>query len=105
MAQPLSSLISSVLHPQPGMRRELAILAACLAVGLLLVPLAIWITGRATLGVYANGGPFALWLDFMRGLAAGALPYWAVAAGPYLGCWLLRGLAAALGRFTTGTPS
>lgn len=64
--------------------REVLLLAGCLVAGLLLMPLLIWLVGRVTLGSYANGGPLKLWLDFLRGLGHGELPFWAVLAGPYL---------------------
>ena len=74
-----------------GLWHELLALAICLGVGLLLMPCLIFAAGRLTLGPYARGNLFALWLDFLHGLVAGSWAAWFVAAGPYLLLWLLRG--------------
>ena len=100
MKSPLSSFAAQ-LRRQTGWRRELLWLAVALAVGLLLMPLLIWSMGRLTLGAYANGGAFALWRDFLRGLLAGGTPFWAIAVGPYLAVLLLRLLTALLRRTAT----
>ena len=63
-----------------------------LAFGLFIVPLLIWVVGRGVLGNYADGGPFALLVDFFNGLKSGSPVYWGVAIGPYLFVMLLRGL-------------
>lgn len=70
-------------RPRTPAGRELTLLAVAFACGILIVPWLIWIAGRVVLGEYAHGGPFALWVDFFRGLAAGAPAFWAVALGPY----------------------
>jgi hypothetical protein len=67
-------------------------LLACLAAGLTLVPLLIWIVGTRSLGPYTNGGLFALWRDDWVALAHGSLPHWVVALGPYAALWCWRGL-------------
>jgi hypothetical protein len=69
-------------------RRELALIGGALALGLLVVPLLIWIAGHRTLGPYTHGdnpvglGPLSLYADYFSGLAHGWLGYWAVALGP-----------------------
>jgi hypothetical protein len=69
-------------------RRELALYGGALALGLLIVPLLIWLVGHRTLGPYTHGdsppglGPFTLYGDYFSGLAHGWLGYWAVALGP-----------------------
>jgi hypothetical protein len=73
-------------------RRELTILVILLAFGLFIVPPLIWAVGRGMLGNYADGGPFALLVDFFNGLKSGSPVYWGVAIGPYLFVMLLRGL-------------
>lgn len=85
-------------------RRELTILGILLACGLFIIPLLIWVVGSAVLGPYADGGPFALLVDFFNGLRSGSLVYWCVVFGPYLlvmalrGCWhLLRSADRAMG--------
>lgn len=71
-------------------RREMALFGGALALGLLVIPLLIWIIGRRTLGPYTRGddpralGPLALYGDYFSGLAHGGLGYWAVALGPAL---------------------
>ncbi|MFI4914498.1 MAG: hypothetical protein ACHQAR_04840 [Steroidobacterales bacterium] len=74
-----------------GLWRELLTLLACLAIGVIVMPCLIWLVGRAALGPYTHGGVFALWRDFLLGLAEGSSPFWIVALGPYALLWLLRG--------------
>jgi hypothetical protein len=68
---------------QTGLSFELLTLALALGVGLIILPLLIWIAGRISLGDYANGGPFALYGDYFVGLARGGLSYWIALLGPY----------------------
>jgi hypothetical protein len=75
-----------------GLTRELLTLSLCLVVGLLVMPVLIWIVGHIVLGPYTNGGLFSLLKDYYLALATGALAYWLVALGPYAAVWLLRGL-------------
>lgn len=75
---------------RPAALRELLLLVFCLLIGLALMPVLIWFAGRFTLGSYANGGLFKLWLDFLRGLAQREPPFWAVLVGPYVGSLLWR---------------
>ena len=71
-------------------RRELALFGGALALGLLLIPLLIWVVGHRTLGPYTQGddprglGPLALYGNYFSGLGHGWLGYWAVALGPAL---------------------
>lgn len=69
--------------------RELAVLAIAALIGLILVPLAIWLVGGRVLGPYSHGsnpnaGPLALLGDFYRGLGSGWLSFWIVALGPLI---------------------
>lgn len=75
-----------------GARREIITILLCLAIGLLLMPWLIFAVGNATLGPYADGGPFILWRDYLVGLLHGSLAFWLVALGPYVAVWLWRGL-------------
>jgi hypothetical protein len=68
---------------QTGLTFELLTLALALAVGLLILPLLIWIAGRISLGDYTNGGPLGLYADYIVGLARGGLSYWVALLGPY----------------------
>ena len=69
-------------------RREVAFFASGLALGLIVIPLLIWVVGHRTLGPYTHGddphglGPLALYRDYYVGLAHGWLGYCAVAVGP-----------------------
>jgi len=69
-------------------RREAVLFGGALALGLLVIPLFIWIVGHRTLGPYTHGdlprglGPLALYGDYFSGLAHGWLGYWVVALGP-----------------------
>ncbi|HTW74572.1 MAG TPA: hypothetical protein VMD56_06575 [Steroidobacteraceae bacterium] len=71
--------------------RELLAAALCLLLGLVVMPCLIWALGRASLGPYEHGGVFALWRDFLGGLAGGSEAFWLVLCAPYLLLWLLRG--------------
>jgi hypothetical protein len=71
--------------------RELAAAAICLLVGGVVMPCLIFVLGRLSLGPYQHGGVFALWRDFLAGLAAGSEAFWFVLCAPYLLLWLLRG--------------
>ena len=78
------------LTAQTRTRRELAIYGGALALGLLVIPLLIWLVGHRTLGPYTHGddpqgfGPLTLYADYYSGLAHGWLGYWTVAVGPAL---------------------
>jgi hypothetical protein len=78
-----------------GLLRELITLALALLVGLVLLPLAIYVSGQVVLGDYVRSandpspaGPLALWTDFLAGLARGDLANWIILFGPY-GCYLV----------------
>jgi len=75
-----------------GATRELLTIALSLAVGLTIMPVLIWLVGRAELGPYANGGLGGLLADYYAALLKGSLAFWLVALGPYAAVWLLRGL-------------
>ena len=74
-----------------GVQHELMAFSVCLALGLIVMPILIWLVGSSRLGPYANGGLFALWRDYVAALAHGSLAFWLVALGPYVALWLLRG--------------
>jgi hypothetical protein len=65
----------------------LILFAGAVILGLVVVPLLIWVVGDRILGPYTHGnnlhaGPMALLGDFYEGLSKGWLSYWIVAAGP-----------------------
>ena len=70
--------------------KELRGAAACLIIGVVVMPCLIFAFGRASLGPYEHGGLFGLWRDFLAGLGSGSEAFWFVALGPYLLYWLLR---------------
>jgi hypothetical protein len=74
-----------------GVWRELLMIAACIGIGVIVMPCLIFAVGRAALGPYAHGSIFALWHDFMIGLVSGSQAVWFIVLGPYLLVWLLRG--------------
>lgn len=81
---------AQALGSEARTRREVVLFGGALALGLLVIPLLIWIVGHRTLGPYTRGddprglGPLALYRDYFSGLAHGGLGYWAVALGPAL---------------------
>ena len=75
-----------------GLRRELWALAICLTLGLLGLPVLIWLVGSWKLGPYANGGLAAFWRDDLGALSKGSIAFWLVALGPYAALWLFRGV-------------
>jgi len=65
----------------------LILFAGAVILGLVVVPLLIWVVGNRILGPYTHGnnlhaGPMALLGDFYEGLSKGWLSYWIVAVGP-----------------------
>lgn len=80
----------------PRSRREMVLFGGALVLGLLVIPLLIWIVGHRTLGAYTRGddphgfGPLALYGDYFAGLAHGWLGYWVVALGPAILLLLAR---------------
>jgi len=74
-----------------GLGRELLTVAACIGIGVIVMPCLIFAAGRIALGPYAHGSVFALWRDFIIGLVSGSQAVWFIALGPYLFVWLLRG--------------
>jgi hypothetical protein len=79
----------------PWVRRELILYGAALLLGLIGVPLLIWVGGNRVLGPYTHGqnlhaGPLALLQDFYLGLLHGSAVFWVVALGPAALLLLLR---------------
>jgi hypothetical protein len=84
-------------------RRELIVAGLALAVGLLAMPFLIWLGGNRVLGPYTHGdslkaGPWALFADYVVGLAHGSAVFWFVALGPLTLLVLVRGFFALLRR-------
>lgn len=82
-------------------RRELIVAGLAFAVGLLAMPFLIWIGGNRILGPYNHGdnpkaGPWALFADYVVGLAHGSAVFWVVALGPLGLLLVIRGFLALL---------
>lgn len=82
------------------MKRELVTFGLALLFALTILPLAIWVAGDIFLGDYLrdpldpgqarHGGPFALLVDYARGILAGSPGHWLVLLGPYVLLWAFR---------------
>jgi hypothetical protein len=82
-------------------QRELIVTGVALAVGVLVMPFLIWAAGNRVLGPYTHGdnpkaGPWALFADYVVGLAHGSAVFWLVALGPLALFTLIRGFLALL---------
>ena len=75
-------------QPQPVF--EAITLGLALLVGLLVMPALIFLAGGLTLQDYANGGLFALYFDFLKGLVEPRLSCWIVLIGPFVFLTLFR---------------
>ncbi len=75
---------------QPRFKFEAITLGLAVAFGLIVMPALIYIAGRFTLSAYANGGLFALYWDFLKGLVEPRLSNWIVLFGPLIFLTLFR---------------
>jgi hypothetical protein len=78
------------------LQRELIAVGATLAFGILAMPFLIWLMGNRMLGPYTHGdnpkaGPWALFTDYVAGLAHGSAVFWGVALGPLVLLLLTQG--------------
>ncbi len=67
----------------PPLKFEATTLGLALLVGLLVMPAMIYLVGTAVLKPYANGGLFALYGDFLKGLVELRPSCWIVVLGPF----------------------
>ena len=75
----------------PTWRREVAIAAGCLAFGLIVLPLAVYVVGQRVLGEYAaDSGALGLAESIWRDFLSLRLPAWLLVLSPYLTLQLLR---------------
>ena len=74
----------------PRPKFEALTLGLAVLVGLLVMPVLIYLAGRYTLREYANGGVFALFFDFYKGLVELRPSCWIVVAGPFVFLTLFR---------------
>lgn len=75
---------------QSRLKFEAITLGLAVACGLLIMPALIYVAGIFTLGNYANGGLFALYGDFFKGLFEPRLSNWTVVIGPAIFLTLIR---------------
>jgi hypothetical protein len=75
---------------QPRWVFEAVTFGLALLVGLLVMPALIYVAGRVALREYQNGGPLALYGDFLKGFFTLRESCWIVALGPYAFILLFR---------------
>lgn len=85
------------------------IFGTALLLGLVVVPLLIWVVGNRILGPYTHGsnlhaGPMALLGDYYEGLSKGWLSYWIVALGPLVIIVVARAAWELIVPRRTGSP-
>lgn len=68
---------------QPRWIFEAVTLGLALLIGLIVMPALIYVAGRLTLREYQNGGVFALYLDYFKGLVGMRESCWIATLGPY----------------------
>ena len=74
----------------PRLQFEAMTLALALLFGLLVMPALIYLPGYFVLRPYANGGIFALYLDYYKGLVELRPSCWIALAGPFVFLSLFR---------------
>ena len=74
----------------PRLKFEAMTLGLALLAGFLVMPPLIYLAGHFTLREYANGGLFALFFDFFKGLFELRPSCWIVVAGPFVFLTLIR---------------
>jgi hypothetical protein len=89
-------LISSIRRARdsylalPRAKFEAITAGVALFVGLFVMPALIWLAGRTTLEPYANGGVFALYFDYFKGLVQLRPSCWIAVIGPFAFLTLIR---------------
>jgi len=83
----------------PRVQFEAVTFGIAVLVGVLVMPVLIYLAGRIALKSYANGGLFSLYYDWFAGLFGGHSSFWIVVVGPFafltlfrIGRWTLRKL-------------
>jgi hypothetical protein len=74
----------------PPLQFEAMTLGLALLFGLLVMPAIIYVPGYYVLKPYANGGLFAFYLDFGKGLVQFRPSFWIALIGPFVFLSLLR---------------
>ena len=89
----------SLLGRHPRLRRELFIVLWALGTGVIIMPILVYVVGLLTLGPYASGGWYMLFLDLFKGLWRGWWAAWALVLGPLLLVCFIRGIRLVYKRF------
>ena len=74
----------------PRFKFEAMTLGLAVLVGLIVMPVLIYLAGYFTLQQYIHGGVFALYFDFFKGLIEWQPSFWLVVAGPFVFLTLFR---------------
>jgi len=77
--------------PRSRLFRELTLFLVLLLCGLVLLPIAVFVTGRMVFGDYAGAGFAAFWSALHAALFGGNLAAWYLILSPYL-IWQLARL-------------
>lgn len=95
----------------PPLQRELVTFGLMLLVSLTVLPLAIFVAGQVFLGDYIRdpsgsptGGFWAMWVDYLAGIATGSFGHWVVLLGPWALLLAGRGLRTMVQREKPSTP-
>jgi len=76
-----------------ALNRDFLWLLVALLVGVLVLPVLVYVTGTSILGPYAKGGPGAFLSDFLGGLAHLRWSSWSLALGPLVIVAIWRAVA------------
>ena len=86
--------VTSVKEQQNSLRkaitRELGLLLGLLFVGMVLLPIAVYVVGQAIFGQYGGGGYGGFFGDLSGRIRAGDAAAWFLVLSPYLGWQTLR---------------
>jgi hypothetical protein len=74
----------------PRFQFEAVTFGIAVLVGVLVMPVLIYLAGAIALKAYANGGVFSLYYDWFAGLFGGHASFWIVVAGPFFFLTLFR---------------
>jgi hypothetical protein len=74
----------------PRFKFEAMTFGLAVLVGLVVMPVLIYLAGIVALKEYIHGGVFALYFDFFKGLFELRPSFWVVVAGPFVFLTLFR---------------
>ncbi|HTU65366.1 MAG TPA: hypothetical protein VMF52_05430 [Steroidobacteraceae bacterium] len=82
----------------PRLQFEAITFGLAFLVGLLVMPIPIYLAGLVALKAYHNGGLFSLYGDWFAGLFGAHSSFWIVALGPFVFLTLFRACRWLLGK-------